>query len=188
MKFGKIFEKVKAFFKKLGKKNIIIACSALLICTAIYLNWALFASPEKSAKGDAEGVSKGGQNSEQVDNTENNDDAYFSASQVSRERARAEAMEVLQAVVDNSEAVGTVKDQALTDISRIALDIEKEANIETLIKSKGFADCVAVVSGASANVIVKTDGLLPNEVAQITEIVYEQAGIQPSNLKIVEKK
>ena len=70
---------------------------------------------------------------------------------------------------------------------RIALDIEREANIETLVTAKGFAQCVAVVNGDSANVIVKSDGLLPNEIAQINEIVYEQAGIVPANVKIIEK-
>ena len=37
------------------------------------------------------------------------------------------------------------------------------------------------------HVIVESEGLNPGEVAQISEIVYEQAGIVPSNLKIVEK-
>ena len=38
-----------------------------------------------------------------------------------------------------------------------------------------------------ANVIVKTEGLLENEVAQIAEIVYSEAGISPSNITLVEK-
>ena len=53
--------------------------------------------------------------------------------------------------------------------------------------AKGFEECVAIISGDNASIIVKSDGLLPNEVAQITEIVYEQAGILPTNMNIVEK-
>ena len=75
----------------------------------------------------------------------------------------------------------------MNSIAQIAHDIESESNIETLILSKGFARCVAVVNGDSASVIVKSAGLLPNEIAQISEIVYEQAGIVPANLKIIEK-
>jgi len=96
-------------------------------------------------------------------------------------------MEVLRTVVDSEEAIEAVKGQALSDITRIALDIEREANIETLITSKGFAQCVAVVNGDSANIIVQSNGLLPNEIAQINEIVYEQAGILPANVNIIEK-
>ena len=58
--------------------------------------------------------------------------------------------------------------------------------METLIKSKGFEECVAVISEGGASVVVKSSGLLENEIAQIQEIVYDTAGILPANLKIIE--
>jgi len=61
-----------------------------------------------------------------------------------------------------------------------------EANIENLIKSKGFEECIAVISGESANIIVQSDGLMANELAQIMEIVYLQANILPKNVRISE--
>ena len=103
-------------------------------------------------------------------------------------KARDEALEVLQSVVDNDEAVEATKEQAISEISKIADDIRMESNIETLIMSKGFEQCVAVINGDLVNIIVKSDGLLANEVAQINEIVYEQTGAVPSNVKIIEKK
>jgi len=114
-------------------------------------------------------------------------DDYFAVSVLSRQRARDESIDLLNNIVNSAEAMPDAKDKALQDIAVIAQEVEKEANIETLVKAKGFADCVAVVSGNNANVIVKTDGLMPNEVAQIKEIVYDQAGILPANTKIVEK-
>ena len=188
MKTKKFFEKIKGAVHKVGKKNLVVICSVLLIGGAIYLNWMLFSEDnDKTAAGDINSLVSSGDVSE-VNNASDEDDAYFAASIVSRQRARDEAMDVLSRVVESSDAQESVKNQALGDISRIALDIEREANIETLIKSKGFEDCVAVVSGTTANIIVKSEGLLPNEIAQITEIVYEQAGIIPANIKIVEKK
>jgi stage III sporulation protein AH len=115
------------------------------------------------------------------------EDNYFAVSVVSRQRARDESVDLLNSIVDNAESMPDVRDHALQEIAVIAQEIEKEANIETLVKAKGFAECVAVVSGENANVIVKTDGLMPNEVGQIKEIVYEQTGIIPGNVKIVEK-
>lgn len=189
-KIKNFFEKVKGAFAKIGKRNLIVICSVLLIGTAICLNLVLF-SDKSDNKSDGVEIGTGapsGGASYAGGETKEDDDAYFAASVVSRQRARDEAMEVLRSVVDNSDTVESVKTQALGDISRIALDMEREANIETLIKSKGFEECVAVVSGTTANIIVKSDGLMPNEIAKITEIVYEQAGIDPSNLRIVEKK
>ena len=80
-----------------------------------------------------------------------------------------------------------MQSEALLQISQIAEDIENEAAIESLVKGKGFSDCVAVISGDAANVIVRSSALLPNEVAQIQEIVYETAGILPAHVKIIEK-
>ncbi len=185
---------IKRGIVKVGRRNWIILGALLLIAGAVYLNWSLFAGADDGFSYDSAagmsgdslmGDSLSGDTA--VDNTAQDDAAYFAATQVSRQRARDEAMEVLRAVVDSEDAVETVKGQALSDITRIALDIEREANIETLITSKGFAQCVAVVNGDTANIIVKSDGLLPNEIAQINEIVYEQAGILPANVKIIEK-
>ena len=106
---------------------------------------------------------------------------------LTRRQARDEAMEVLQGVVDSDSAVDQMKTDAMEDMRRIADEIALEANIESLIVSKGFDQCVAVLNGDSASVIVKSDGLLPNEVSQISEIVYEQAGVLPANLNIIEK-
>ena len=89
--------------------------------------------------------------------------------------------------IDRAEAMQEPKAQAFADISQIAKDIENEANIETLIEAKGFENCVAVVNGSTVNIVVKSDGLLPSEIAQINEIVYEQAGTLPVNVKIVER-
>ena len=187
MKIKNLIDKTKSGLEKIGKKNIVVICSVLLIGCAIWLNWSLISNAENDAADPKDAVSSGGDSVSSAGNT-TGDDAYFAASLVSRQRARDEAMEVLQGVVENADATETVKNQALGDISRIALDIEREGNIETLIKAKGFEDCVAVVSGTTANIIVKSEGLLQSDIAQITEIVYEQAGIDPANIRIVEKK
>jgi hypothetical protein len=46
---------------------------------------------------------------------------------------------------------------------------------------------VAVISGDKANIVVKSEGLKPNQLSQILEIVYLQADILPANVTISEK-
>ena len=95
---------------------------------------------------------------------------------------------MLQLVIDSDSAIESAKQEAIADVSRIADEIAAEANIETLIKAKGFEECVAVISDGNANIVVRTDdALMQNEVAQILEIVVEQSGISPENIKITEK-
>ena len=196
MKLKQIFnlETVKRGIVKVGRRNWIILGALVLIAGAVFLNWSLFAGDDEGFSYDSAGgmsssslTNDGLTDGTAVNGADEGDAAYFAATQVSRQRARDEAMEVLRGVVDSTEAQEAVKGQALSDITRIALDMEREANIESLITSKGFEQCVAVVNGNSANIIVKSDGLLPNEIAQINEIVYEQAGILPANVKIIEK-
>ena len=89
--------------------------------------------------------------------------------------------------MDSAKSDEAAKTQALADISKIAKDMEAESNIETLVVAKGFEQCVAVISSGTINVVVKADKLTPSDIAVINEIVYEQAGIKPANIKIVQK-
>lgn len=172
------FKNVGKFFSK-NKKNLIVCASVVMICGAVYLNYSLFHEP----KDQSAGVDAPGGDTQVVSPVEE----YFSSAALSRQKARDEAMDVLQQVVDSTDAVEQVKNEAYTSINTIAQEIECESNIEQLILAKGFQQCLAVVNESSASVIVKSDGLLANEVAQIKEIVYEQSGIHPKDIKIIEK-
>ena len=175
---------VKKFFLKIGKRNLIIAGAVALIGAAVILNFAMFGGAPKdgySGYDEPSGITGNGEGQM------NASDTYFASAQVSRQRARDEAMEVLQSVVENEGAVEAVKTQALADLSKLAMAIEQEANIETLIMAKGFEKCVAVISGDTARIIVSGSGLTPAQIAQINEIVYEQAKITPVNITITEK-
>ena len=166
---------------KISKRNLVIAASVFVIGIAVYLNWFFF-----SGSGIHDGTSTSGMSG---DNTP--DDAvatYFAVTQVNRQRARDEAMDTLQNVIEDPSALEDAKSAALSGISKIADEIAMEADIETLIKGKGFEECVAIVNGENANIVVKSQGLLPNEISQIQEIVYEVSKILPMNMKIIEKK
>lgn len=179
---SKVAKKMKSAVVSVGTRTIVVACSVLLIGLAVVLNFALAGDDPVADDGDSPVVI-----SDIADDTLYKEDTYFASSVLSREQARDEAMEVLKTVVNNEATLDDAREAALLDIARIADAIECEANIETLIKSKGFEECIAVVTGTNANIIVKSDGLMPNELSQIKEIVYEQAGIDPANIKIVEK-
>ena len=192
-KFKSIFTGGEKGIKKIGIRNIVIVLSVLLIGIAVYVNWALFGGDDIAAGADGNnGVTNGGisgdngNGSNLVSGSDDNTD-YFAASQIERQRARDEAIEVLQGVVDDATALDAAKEQALADIAAIAANIEMEANIESLIKAKGFEECVAVISGDKANIVVKSEGLQPNQLSQILEIVYLQADILPANVTISEK-
>lgn len=181
---------VKETFKKIGKKNLVVVLAVLVIGGAVYVNYLLFKDPINDigyGENNMEDVYGEISASDAEASLNAESDTYFSSTILSRQKARDEALSVLQTVVESSEAMSETKAQAFADISQIASDIECEANIETLIEAKGFDDCVAVINGGTANIIVKTDGLRANDIAQINEIVYEQAGVLPVDVRIVER-
>lgn len=175
VKEGEVKKKfnIKAIIEKIGKRNLIIIGSVLAVGIIVYVNWFLLEDNEPASSQPTE---QAGQKA----------DDYFTSSVLNRNRARDEAMEVLQAVVDAGSSEDASK-SALADISRIAADIEKEANVESLVKSKGFSECVAVISGDNISIVVHSEALLPSDIAQIKEIAYENADILPENVVIIQK-
>ena len=172
-------------FSKAGKRNLIIFCAVLLIGVAVYLNYQWFyGAPEDPTYGDNNMV-----DNQSPDGGDTVDvSTYFSATQLARKEARDEALEVLQDVVENEDAEEATKQEAMAEINKIAMDIQNEANVESLVKAKGFENCVAVISGDKINVIVSSaEELVSSQVAGISEIVYEATGILPTNVRIMRK-
>ncbi|MBE6584673.1 MAG: SpoIIIAH-like family protein, partial [Ruminococcaceae bacterium] len=154
-------KKVKEFFMKNGKRNLIITCAVVLIGAAVWLNFIFFSDKGNDGFDYTGGTGMSGE----LDNSKNptndgsantsNTDSYFATVQVSRQRAREEALEVLNAVIDNDKATEEVKAEAIAEIKKISLEMEQEADIESLIVSKGFEQCVAVINGETASIVVK---------------------------------
>ena len=186
---------IKNFFMKSGKRNLIIACSVLLIGAAVWVNWLIFSNDDDGGFDYTGGTGMSGEldNSKNPTSGDNSGtttvDSYFSTVQVSRQRARDEALEVLNAVIDNANASDSVKSDAVAEIKQISEEMKQESDIESVIISKGFEKCVTVINDGTASVVVKYDGqLTPAQLAQINSIVYEYAEIEPVNITIMAKK
>ena len=193
MKSGQFKEKFKSFCSRVGKRNFIIIGAVFLVVAALVINIAVFSREDdgfdydQSAGMDATTNTGTGETTAPTTDTSASVDSYFSDVQVNRQRSRDEAIEVLQSVVDNTSSTATAKEEALAEIQNLAKVMETEANIESLIVAKGFEECVAVISGENASIVVKSDGLIASEISQINEIVYQQAGIKPVNITIIQR-
>ena len=186
MKVSTIKEKVKILYRRIGTRTVVAACAVLVLGAAVTVNFILQKEPDDSNINKL-AVDLSADTAEQTLAADEVKD-YFASITIQRNQARDEAIEVLASVAESENALEEAKQAALTDMNKLALEIEQEANIETLVQSKGFSQCIAVISDDKCSVIVETNGLMPGEVAQISEIVYEQAGILPDNLKIIERR
>ena len=111
---------------------------------------------------------------------------YFAAVRLSRQQARDSAVELLQETMTNGEGSKTEESAAqLEDLVQTALS---EAQIESLVIAKGYADCVAYMGteGVSVAVAVPEGGLQKEDVALIADIVMNQSEYTLSDIRIVE--
>lgn len=179
------------------KKNMTAAAVLLTVCTGIYINW-LYSQEQSTASltdtldsekvmsdealvlsPDMEAISAG----EDVTTTSGD---YFAAVRLSRQQARDNAINMLQEAMSYS---GDTKDSEssmqLEDIVQTALS---EAQIESLIIAKGYADCVAYMTkeGISIAVSAPEGGLKEDDVAVIADIVMSQSDYLLTDIRIVE--
>lgn len=177
---------------KTWKKNIMAAAVLLVVCAGIYMNW-MYSNAENvddlTDKLDAEMVlSSGGiliEGEEDAVNTGTATD-YFAAVRLSRQEARDTAVNLLQEAMSYGDGAGSETSSAqLEQIVQTALC---EAQIESLIIAKGYADCVAYMTenGVSVAVAVPEGGMTSGDVAVIADIVITQSGFGFDQIRVVE--
>lgn len=180
-------EKIKSFFKTRAAKSIVVASAALLIGLAVYLNYRWFYDPAGSLGYGDNNMDDNYSDSSSAAGDASEENDYFTSTALDRQQARDEALDVLKLVTENEESSEEAKAEAQAKISKIAVDIQNEINIETLVKAKGFEECVAIISEDAVSVIVGAESLQAAEAAQILAIVYETTGINPENVSIISK-
>ena len=184
---------------KTWKKNVVAAAVLVTVCAGIYLNW-LYTDAEQTA--DLTDTL----NSEKIlseDLLVLSDDAalaaasedqdangsvtdYFAAVRLSRQEARDSAVTLLQETFAYSE--GSDAEKSSAQLEQIVQTALTEAQIESLIIAKGYADCVAYMSeeGISVAVAAPEGGLKHADVAVITDIVLTQSDYDLTAIHVVE--
>lgn len=116
---------------------------------------------------------------------------FFEQARLARSKARDEALEALNDALKDTSVSEAEQKELTTRLSTQVNNITLETKLETLIKSKGFADCVVNLEGENANVTVMTenDALTAAEVTRIRDALMGQcAGLEAQNITIVEVK
>lgn len=186
-----IFDFVKKInFKNLNfnikKKHIAVASMMIMLSAAVYVNY-LYAAGDlenfvAADKNYGDSILVEGNANEEITDTA----SYFSEARVSRQQSRDEAVATIENLYgvaeEDSEQVSALVEKA----GEIAANMELETKIESMIKAKGFDECIVYISGEYADVMVQTDGLLPTEAAVIKEAIIQQTSVPVENISIVE--
>ena len=184
---------------KVWKKNLVAAAILVTVCAGIYVNW-LYTEDKTAASvedsldtqkvmnedtlvlsGDMEAIAAG----EDVTSTATD---YFAAVRLSRQQARDNAVNLLQEAMAYSGSESSKDVESAMELEDIVQTALSEAQIESLIIAKGYADCVAYMSGEGISVAVSSPegGLQQADVAVIADIVMTQSDYSLDDIRVVE--
>lgn len=182
---------------KTWKKNVVAAAVLVTVCAGIYVNW-LYSEDQAAANltdtldadkimsADMLVMNDGSTLSVDVSENGTTISDYFAAVRLSRQEARDSAVGLLQeAMAYSDDAEAAQSNDQLEQIVQTALC---EAQIESLVIAKGYADCVAYISdkGISVAVAAPEGGLQQTDVAVIADIVMTQSEYTMKDIYVVE--
>lgn len=179
---------------KKWKKNLMAVAVLVTVCSGIYLNWVYSGGKDTQNLEQTINADKvmnddllilDGNNKVEV-NTETNTTNYFAAVRLSRQEARDSAVSLLQeAMAYGSQEQVEKTNVQLEQIIQYALS---EAQIESLVIAKGYADCVAYITenGISVAVAAPEGGLQSTDVAVIADVVLSQSDFTMNDIRVVE--
>ena len=198
------------------KRQLVLAALVVALGAAVYLNWqfggnsqivdagtsvsdkelvngSVDSTPSSAVSEAVSSAVSGGAASEassEAANTGANTDinTYFAQARLERQKSRDASQELVQKVLDDTTADESTKTEAANQAAEISQNIVTETNIENLVKSKGFVDCVAFIQNGACNVVVQKDGEFASaDAIAIKDIVVAQAKISADKITIVSK-
>ena len=171
-----------------GKKQVVLAALILALGAAVYLNYSLAGSGltvetnGNNPNGTISSTTGGNLGDSQL--VGNGVTDYFEAARSSREQAREESLEILEEVLGDKSTAKETAEETAAKVSAIALAVTQEDKIESLVKAKGFGDCVAYIEGEHCSVVVQSEALSESQTVQILEIVTAQSSVEAKNVTI----
>lgn len=206
---------MRAISKNTRKATAITLAAALVV--AVYLNWqyartgvtleedsvnvAATVETEEAVSApimdglmtEAEAVSSANKNygeAQLVSVANNSGSKFFEEARLKRTKAHDEAMDAVQKALKSASLSAEEKKSYTQQLTGSLEDLNAENEIETLVRAKGFADCLCFLQSGRADLTVMTSGdaLTAAQVAQIRDIVLSKSNVTAQNITIVEVK
>ena len=190
---------------KRRKQGLTLLTLAVALGVAVYLNWEYAKTADESIVTDAEvqtvsvvdelnteaePVDKNYGEAQLVSVSKKSGSEFFDQARLSRTKTRDEALDSLKKSLKGSGLSSDEKEKLTQALSQEIGNSNTENEIETMIKAKGFADCVAFISEGKVNITVMTSSgqLQADEVAQIRDIVLSKCDVSAQDICVVEIK
>lgn len=115
---------------------------------------------------------------------------FFEEARLKREKAHDAALDTIQKTLKSASLSADEKKSYAQELTGNLENLNAETEIETLVKAKGFADCLCFLQADRADLTVMTSGdaLTAAQVAQIRDIILSKSSVTAQNITVVEVK
>lgn len=177
---------------KFQKKHIVLAALVLALGTAVYVNWQFTDNnTNKTSKelGSASYVNAtvASTNDEAVQTSALTKDQqnYFSTERTKRQETQDEILEKAQKSFDLENASEEDMTEAQKNVEQMLKIFTIQDSIESIIKAKGFSECLCYISDSGVTIIVPNSELNDTSALVIDDAVTSHYKVSFENISIV---
>lgn len=177
--------------KKLFQKKQWLMLSLLVaLGAAVYLNYYFTKAPAvETGAGKTESQASGKDDGKlgeavYVQAGVSTDGDYFEQARSSREKAREEALRLLEEISKSADTGDEDRKTAQEQMRKIAENVLLESDLENQIITKGFKECVVFIDADHCFVAVSSKELSGTQSAQILDLVLKRTDIPAQNIQI----
>ena len=181
---------------KIQKRHVVLAALVVSLGVATFINWQFSDNAPHLVKdvskelGAATYVNANLNSTDDqvasVSKTTSKEEAFFSKAVVDRQQARDEAVEIAQQTVSAADSSDEAKTKAVEQLNKIEDNIVKENSIESLLKAKGFNQCICYISENTCSVSLPKNNVKDNAPLIIKDVVLSQINIDFNDITIIE--
>ena len=173
---------------KFQKKHVISAALALALGAAVYINWQVNSTKQPPAKelGAASyvnaTVTATVDEAARTSSISKKQQDYFAAERVKRQTAQDAVLDRAQELFDLENTSESDKSDAQRSVETILKRFTIQDSIESIVKAKGFSDCLCCISDEGVTLIVPKEQLTETAALVLDDAVTSHYNVSYENI------
>ena len=184
------------------RRQLVMATLVVALGSAVFVNWYFTNSNDSIAGentptseyvqnlGEAKYVSsdkaEGESNKNQATAAASKNTDYFATVKLKRKKAHDEALEKMNELLKSAPESSKSSEELSEATAYLSKTIKLEADIEARISAKLKCECVVMLNGESAEVVVAKGSLNDSSILQIMDAVLNNTDVKSEKIKISE--
>ena len=180
------------FVMKIQKKHVISAAMVLALGAAVYANWqfgsGVRTTPKQLGEASYVNATVSAATADQAVQTaalSGSQESFFAAERVKRQSMQDKVIDEAEKVFDLENTGEEEKTEAQKQVEQMLKNFTVQDSIESIVKAKGFSDCLCSVSDEGVTVIVPKEQLNDTSALVIDDAVTSHYSVDFDRISII---